>query len=247
MLPMTRSPAALAALLALAACSSTPVGRPPEFTSPAPSPETRAMLAPTPRAPEPPPAQLTRASASASLWAAGGPGALLGDDRAMARGDLLTVVIAIDDRAAISNRTARSREGSQEMSVGALLGLPESVGLPGGAGWSPAVEFGGGSQFAGDGSVRRSESIALRVAATVTDVLPNGLLAIAGSQEVRVNNELRELLVTGYVRPSDISRRNEVSYDRIAQARIAYGGRGQITDMQQPRWGDQALDAALPF
>lgn len=244
---MTRFLSPLAALIALAACSSTPVGRPPAFTSPAPSPETQAMLAPTPREPAPPPAQLARAASAASLWAVGGEGALLGDDRAMARGDLLTVVISIDDRAAISNRTARSRQASQEMSVGALFGLPESVDLPGGAGWSPAVEFGGDSQFAGDGSVRRSETIALRIAATVTDVLPNGLLAIAGSQEVRVNNELRELMVTGYVRPSDINRRNEVSYDRIAQARISYGGRGQITDMQQPRWGNQMLEAALPF
>lgn len=87
----------------------------------------------------------------------------------------------------------------------------------------------------------------MRVAATVIQVQPNGILAIKGSQEIRVNFEMRELLVSGYVRPEDISRRNEISYDKIASARIAYGGRGQISDMQQPRYGQQVLDMILPF
>ena len=87
----------------------------------------------------------------------------------------------------------------------------------------------------------------MRVAVTVTDVLPNGVLAITGQQEVRVNYELRELIVTGYVRPEDITRQNEITYDKIASARISYGGRGQITDMQQPRYGQQILENTLPF
>jgi len=95
--------------------------------------------------------------------------------------------------------------------------------------------------------VRRNEKLELRVAVTIVDVLPNGVLRISGNQEVRVNFELRELLVTGYVRPEDITRQNEITYDKIASARIAYGGRGQITDVQQPRYGQQALEAILPF
>ena len=95
--------------------------------------------------------------------------------------------------------------------------------------------------------MRRREQLTLRVAVTVTDVLPNGILAILGQQEVRVNNELRELIVTGFVRPEDITRQNEITYDKIASARISYGGRGQITDMQQPRYGQQVLERLLPF
>ena len=95
--------------------------------------------------------------------------------------------------------------------------------------------------------MQRREKLTLRVAATVVEVLQNGVLKIQGSQEVRVNFELRELLVTGYVRPEDITRQNEITYDKIAAARISYGGRGQITDVQQPRYGQQVADIVLPF
>ena len=103
------------------------------------------------------------------------------------------------------------------------------------------------SQSAGDGSIRRNEKLTLRIAATVVEKMQNGVLRIQGTQEVRVNFELRELVVTGFVRPGDISRQNEITYDKIAAARISYGGRGQITDMQQPRYGQQIADIILPF
>ena len=103
------------------------------------------------------------------------------------------------------------------------------------------------STFAGTGTVRRKEKLTLKIAATVVDVLPNGVLAIQGSQEVRVNFEVRELLITGYVRPEDISRQNQITYEKIASARISYGGRGQISSAQQPRYGQQAADIILPF
>ena len=115
------------------------------------------------------------------------------------------------------------------------------------AGLDEAVSLGSDSSSSGDGTIRRQEELTLRIAATVTNVLPNGVLEIAGTQEVRVNFELRELLVSGYVRPADVSRQNEITYDKIASARISYGGRGQITDVQQPRYGQQVLDMILPF
>jgi flagellar L-ring protein precursor FlgH len=183
-----------------------------------------------------------------SLWT-GARGSLLGDRRAMQRGDILTVVIEIDDSASISNSTGRSRSGAENMGISALFGLPQRANeqLPDGATLDPAVQLNSSSTFSGDGSVQRNEQLELRVAATVTQVMPNGVLAIEGQQEVRVNFELRELLVSGFVRPEDISRQNEITYDKIASARISYGGRGQISDVQQPRYGQQAADIVLPF
>lgn len=196
------------------------------------------------------PARTTKPAQSdrASLWS-GARGSLLGDRRAERQGDILTVVIEIDDKAEISNSTSRSRSGGESMQVPELLGLPQRIdrALPEGANMANAVSANSSSSSSGDGQVRRKEKLTLRVAATVTGMLPNGVLRIEGSQEVRVNFELRELLVTGYVRPEDISRRNEITYDKIASARISYGGRGQITDMQQPRYGQQVADIILPF
>ena len=105
----------------------------------------------------------------------------------------------------------------------------------------------GKSEYKGNGSTKRNEKLMLRVAATVVEVLPNGQLVIQGDQEVRVNYELRDLQITGIVRPMDISRYNEITYDRIAGARIAYGGRGQLMSAQQPRWGQQAVDQFMPY
>lgn len=167
----------------------------------------------------------------------------------MQRGDILTVVVEIDDRAEISNTSDRSRQSDQQMSVGSLFGLPQRVAgfLPDGASLDPAVSLSSSASDGGAGSIRRNEKLTLRIAATVVSVLPNGLFEILGTQQVVVNFEMRELVVSGFVRPEDISRLNEITYDKIASARIAYGGAGQITDMQQPRVGSQILDHVLPF
>lgn len=183
-----------------------------------------------------------------SLWS-GGRNSLLGDRRAMQRGDIMTVVVEINENAEISNQSDRSRTGSETLSVPGLFGIPQRLDekLPEGASSADLVSLSSNSSSSGDGSVKRKEKLTLRVAATVVDVLPNGVLSIEGTQELRVNFELRELLVTGFVRPEDISRQNEITYDKIASARVSYGGRGQISDMQQPRLGQQILDAVIPF
>ena len=184
----------------------------------------------------------------ASLWS-GSSASLLGDRRAGQRGDILTVVIEINDSAQISNSTARNRAGSESLSIPSLFGLPQRLGglLPEGESYDPAVDTSSQSTFKGDGSVQRREKLTLRIAATVVETLPNGVLRIEGTQEVRVNGELRELVVTGFIRPEDISRQNEVTYDKIAGARIAYGGRGLISEAQRPRYGQEAVDALVPF
>ncbi|MEL7116604.1 MAG: flagellar basal body L-ring protein FlgH, partial [Pseudomonadota bacterium] len=212
------------------------VGRAPDFSPVRESDEFQAMMTqPLPVSLEP-----TTPIDTASLWTRSR-GSLLGDRRAVQQGDILTVVIEIDDSASISNSSNRSRSGSENLSIPQFLGIPQRIdpNLPDGATLRNAVSTTSSSSSGGDGSVRRNEELTLRVAATVRGVLPNGVLEIVGRQEVRVNFEVRELLVSGYVRPEDISRQNEITYDKVAAARISYGGRGQITDVQQPRYGQQ--------
>jgi flagellar L-ring protein FlgH len=230
--------------LLLAACSDlSDVGKVPDFTPLDGTAEERAMLA----FPGEPVAR-TAPGSSASLWS-GSQQFLLGDARARVPGDILTVVIEIDERAEISNSTSRSRSGSESMELPSLLGIPQRIEriLPGDVTLEDAVRANSASNSSGDGQVRRNERLTLRIAATVVEVLGNGALRIQGSQEVRVNFEIRELLVSGFVRPEDISRQNEITYDKIASARISYGGRGQISDVQQPRVGQQVIDRVLPF
>ncbi len=220
------------------------VGKPPELTPITQSSERTAML--TPVVPQVVAAQPD--TIRASLWSRS-QSSLLGDRRALARGDILTVSIEIDEKAEFSNSSDRSRSGNEDLGLSNLFGIPQRVDRKADtdATLSNAVQASSSSSSSGDGSTKRREKLTLRIAATVVDVLPNGVLSINGTQEVRVNFELRELLVTGYVRPQDISRQNEITYDKIASARISYGGRGQITDVQQPRYGQQVLDAVLPF
>jgi flagellar L-ring protein precursor FlgH len=233
--------------LALAACGVQTIGQPPEMTSigraedgapPILTAERAALAVPAPQ-----PAKFSYQQGS--LWSSG-PSGLLGDKRARSLGDILTIVIEIDDEAEMRNTTSRVREGAEEAEVGAFLGAA-NVLPPGAMKLNPSVEMGSSSEFKGTGSVKRNEKLTLRVAATVVQVLPNGHLVIQGDQEVRVNYELRDLQVTGIVRPEDISRYNEIPYDRIAGARIAYGGRGQLSSAQQPRWGQQLVDRTLPY
>ncbi|MEM9010063.1 MAG: flagellar basal body L-ring protein FlgH [Pseudomonadota bacterium] len=241
---------ALLIALTVAACGRLEtVGQAPELTPPgqpisavAPIAAQRVAIA------TPAPVPRPEAYATGSLWRSG-PESLFGDRRARGLGDILTVTIEIDDEAAISNATRRARSGSESLSVPAFFGIPELANrvLPEGSSLDNAAAVDSSSASNGDGSVQRTEEIALRVAATVVGVLPNGHLVISGNQEVRVNFELRDLQVAGVIRPEDISRANEITFDKIAEARVSYGGRGQITDVQQPRYGQQVADIILPF
>ena len=164
------------------------------------------------------------------------------DARALQAGDILTVDIQINDRARFRNESERKRTSTR----GAGLGADFSW-LGWGTGGRATADFDSGTETKGAGATARSEDIKLSVAAVVTDVLPNGNLVISGSQEVLVNAELRVLTITGIVRPSDIGAANTVSYERIAEARISYGGRGRLSEVQQPGWGHQIVDNLMPF
>lgn len=183
-----------------------------------------------------------------SLWRTGAR-AFFSDPRANNIGDILTVQINISDNAAVDNTTTRTRASSDQSGVTNLLGLESQLNriLPGAVDPSNLLNAGSTSNSTGSGQVQRSEAINLTVAAIVTQVLPNGNMVIQGRQEVRVNFEVRELIVAGIVRPQDITDDNTVEHTQIAEARISYGGRGQLTDVQQARYGQQLMDILLPY
>jgi len=168
------------------------------------------------------------------------------DQRAHRVGDILTVLVTISDKAQIANKTSRSRSSTNSAGLGGLFGAALTSIAPT-IPVATAIDTNSGIKDTGNGSVNRSEKLETRVAAVVTQILPNGNLVIEGSQEVRVNFEVRELIVSGIIRPEDVGADNTIVSSKIAEARIAYGGRGQISDMQQSRYGAQVLDAILPF
>lgn len=181
-----------------------------------------------------------------SLWRSGSR-AFFNDQRASRVGDLVTVRVDITDSAQIANQTSRTRAASEQLGGSGMIGTQLDSILPEGATPSAIADFDTDSSSSGQGSVNRSESLTTTVAAVVTQVLPNGNMVIEGRQEVRVNFEVRELIVAGVVRPEDIDASNTIESSKIAEARIAYGGRGQITDVQQPRYGQQLFDILMPF
>ncbi len=183
-----------------------------------------------------------------SLWRSGAR-AFFEDQRAKDIGDILTVTITIDDKAELENATARTRSNNEALGLDALAGFNTELIdlLPNNPVASDLIDASSTSNSTGSGTVDREEEIETTVAAVVTQVLPNGNMVIEGRQEIRVNFEVREIIVAGIVRPEDISSDNIISSEKIAEARISYGGRGQITDVQQPRYGQQFLDIVLPF
>ena len=174
---------------------------------------------------------------------------LFKDHRAKEIGDILTVKLSLADSATLENKTERDRDDREDRDLAQLAGLPQKLIKNHLTGANPAdlVNFGGTSATNGDGTIERKETVALTFAAVITQILPNGAMVINGRQEVRVNYELRELLVTGVIRPEDIASDNTISHEKIAEMRVAYGGRGTISDLQQPRWGFQLFDILYPF
>jgi flagellar L-ring protein FlgH len=235
--------AALASALGGCAGLSNSVGS-PELT-PISNPATVAGAA---RVSMPLPAPTMEASAPNSLWRTGAR-SFFGDQRASEVGDILTVNIEIADSAQVNNTTQRSRTSSEESGVQALLGFESNIqkALPGSPSLDPAIGFDSSSASNGSGSVNRAESVSLTVAAVIVDKLPNGNLVIGGSQEVRINNELRELLVSGVIRPEDIAADNTIEHTKIAEARISYGGRGDISQVQRDRYGARFYQKVAPF
>ncbi len=235
--------------LAVSACGNTAdrlanIGKAPNMSpieNPAVRPNYKSVTLPMPK-------KEAKNKAVNSIWGSDRQ-AFFKDQRAHRVGDILTVLIDINDEAALENETSKQRNSSENVGIPNILGvetqlskiLPEAV--------SPANLAKGTSKSnaTGTGKIDRTEEIKLKLAAMISEVLPNGNFVIYGKQEVRVNFEVRELKIAGVIRPEDIATNNSISYDKIAEARITYGGRGQITDVQQPRYGQQAFDILFPF
>lgn len=237
---MVRLAGAMAALglgPSLGACQSSlsELGRPPVLT-----PIGTGLAAPREALPVSF-GSLERRHGYHSTWSPGS-AELYQDPRARAVGDVITVSIVINDKAQFDNASDRSR--SQKSSLGFDFGYGVS-GLKDSATADAGIRS--GTETKGQGTIDRSENLRLSVAAVVTETLPNGNVLISGSQEVRVNNEVRVLTVAGIVRPRDISRRNTIDYDKIAEARVSYGGRGRLTDVQGPSLGQQIFETVAPF
>jgi len=247
---------AVALCVALPACNITQrladMGEAPKL-SPIENPQAQkgyqpvALPMPTPE----PSAKLAN-----SLWRPGAR-AFFKDQRAARVGDIVTVVVNIADKATANNASNRTRATTETAGLTNLLGAEVSGnGTSSGSmienifrGATPGALVNGTStsSYAGAGKIQRDETVTSQIAAIVTQVLPNGNLVVQGRQEVRVNYEVRELLISGVVRPEDITATNTVEHTKIAEARISYGGRGQLTDVQQPRYGTQLFDIIFPF
>ncbi|MBL6959355.1 MAG: flagellar basal body L-ring protein FlgH [Rhodospirillales bacterium] len=212
-----------------------------EITNPTAQPNYRPVSMPMP-------APVTPNVNPNSLWRSGAK-AFFRDHRAKEIGDILTVQLNLADSASLENETTRDRADSEDTDVTNLLGLELEFAkkLPQGVDPTSMISFGSAHSTSGDGTIERKETVTLTFAAVVTQILPNGALAIIGRQEVRVNNELRQLMVTGVVRPEDIESDNTITHTKIAEMRVAYGGRGTLSDLQQPRWGTQLWDILFPF
>ena len=226
------------------------VGQPPDL-SPIENPTREPGYQPV-SLPMPDPEPMQSAGAN-SLWRSGAKG-FFRDQRARRVGDVLTVEVTMSDNANWSNQTTRSRKSDDHLGIPDFFGLqnlavkvlPEAKD---GTAVNPDdfIKMNSQTNNAGRGGVNRAEEIRMNLAAVITQILPNGNLVIRGRQEVRVNFEMREVMVAGIVRPEDITPRNTIGHEKIAELRVAYGGRGQITDVQQPRYGAQVLDLLLPY
>ncbi|MDJ1158453.1 flagellar basal body L-ring protein FlgH [Chelatococcus sp. SYSU_G07232] len=245
---LTRLAGATLAALTLAGCGAADrlanVGKAPNLSAiedPTAQPGYKPVRLPMPD-PEP------VSYAPNSLWRTGARG-FFKDQRARQVGDILTVRVRITDKANFDNTTKRSRANDEKFATANLFGFENQIDqvLPDGTKADALLTAKSDSTSAGSGSIRRSEQLATDVAAVVTQVLPNGNMVIEGKQEIRVNFEMRQLIVAGVVRPEDIEANNTIESTKIAEARIGYGGKGQITDVQQPRYGQQVMDIILPF
>ena len=243
-LPLRPLATLLVAAIALGGCGGlqklAELGRPPPMdptADPTADPKWRPVTMPMPN-PQPSPNNPN------SLWRSGSR-AFFKDQRAAQVGDIVTVLVNINDAANMKNVTSAARNSGENAAMPNFFGLEALV--PPNVNPSALLNATSNNNNIGTGQIQRNEAVTLRLAGVVTQVLPNGNLVVAARQQFVVNSELRDLQVTGVIRPQDIASNNTVQHDRMAEARITYGGRGQLTDLQRARWGQQMIDILMPW
>jgi len=235
-------------IFSLSGCHSlnqlSEVGKPPslsQINNPKANPQYAPVHMPMPRP------HHTSAHVKNTLWRPGARG-FFKDQRAQRVGDIVTLLIHMSDKASFDNKTTNKRTSSHDIHMGSLMGIERSLAKKRiGSALPRLADVSSDPSHEGDGKISRNEAMDVKVAATIHQILPNGNLVVAGRQEMRINYEVREILVTGIVRPQDISSQNTIDYEKIAEARISYGGRGHLTNSQQAPWGHQILDAISPL
>ena len=245
----TRTLLGVAFILSLTGCSTTmdrlsSVGQDPKMAN-IENPVEKADYRPVRM---PMPAERMETRQANSLWMSGRK-SFFKDQRASQVGDIMTVLVSIADTAKLENKSEKTKDATESMGMPNMFGLESQVTkvLPEATDVSNLVSTDSSTSDTGKGKIERKEEIDLKVAAIITQILPNGNMVIHGKQQVRVSNERRDLEVTGIIRPEDISTNNSISYEKIAEARISYGGAGMITDANRPRYGNELMDILLPF
>lgn len=247
-LPLKQLTATALAALMLAGCNAfsrvSQIGETPPLTT-IQDPKTQPGYQPVSL---PMPTPIVGEREPNSLWRAGSR-AFFKDQRAAQVGDILTILISFDDKAQFNNETQTQRTTNEQDAMPNAMGFESQLQkiLPHAANPASLVNVTGATNNDGKALINREEKVTMEVAALVTQVLPNGNLVVQGHQEMRVNYEVRDLQITGVLRPQDISSTNTVTLDKLAEARVSYGGRGQLTNDQQPRYGEQLLDIISPF
>ncbi|MGV8056617.1 MAG: flagellar basal body L-ring protein FlgH [Smithellaceae bacterium] len=144
--------------------------------------------------------------------------------------------------------TNTSRDTSTAASVSSLLGIENAI-LGSNATMGGSIGLGGTSKNAlkGSGDTSRNSTLEARISASVLKVFDNGNMLIEGKRKLTVNAEDQYIIISGIVRPDDITAENTVASQYIADARIVYTGDGVVNDKMRPGWLTRVVDWVWPF
>lgn len=182
-----------------------------------------------------------------SLWQTGAQ-AFFKDQRAYKIGDIITVKVHIDQDESIEMTPTINRQNQGIATYNSMFGLEKAAANAFGAASTPNVlNVTSNPQLTGSAKYEVKDKMTFQIAATVVQILPNGNMVVDGRQEMRLVNEVREVMIKGIVRREDISASNTINSEKVSELRISYGGRGDLSDMQSFPWGQQIANKLLPF